>query len=241
MSKEAQARLKINKLLEESGWILVDTEKDRCNVRVETKIQNEGNRGFIDYVLLDSKGFPLVVVEAKNEDKDPLIGKEQSRTYAKSIHARFIILTNSNVHYLWDIERGNPTIINQFPTQITLEGYSNYKPKKDLILNEDVKPDYLVRTQFPNYDNDPEYINESTRKDFIDKNKLVFLRPYQLNAIKSIQESIKQGNDRFLFEMATGTGKTSTSAGVIKLFLRTENAKRILFLVDRIELEEQAQ
>ena len=41
--------------------------------------------------------------------------------------------------------------------------------------------------------------------------------------------------------MATGTGKTSTSAGVIKLFLRTENAKRILFLVDRIELEEQAQ
>lgn len=241
MSKEAQARLKINKLLEESGWVLVDTETDKCNVRVETKIQHEGNRGFIDYVLLDSKGFPLVVVEAKNEDKDPLIGKEQSRTYAKSIHARFIILTNSNVHYLWDIERGNPTIINQFPTQITLEGYSNYKPKKDLILNEDVKPDYLVRTQFPNYDNDPEYINESTRKDFIDKNKLVFLRPYQLNAIKSIQESIKQGNDRFLFEMATGTGKTSTSAGVIKLFLRTENAKRILFLVDRIELEEQAQ
>jgi type I restriction enzyme, R subunit len=41
--------------------------------------------------------------------------------------------------------------------------------------------------------------------------------------------------------MATGTGKTLTSAAVIKLFLRTGNAKRILFLVDRIELEEQAQ
>jgi type I restriction enzyme R subunit len=41
--------------------------------------------------------------------------------------------------------------------------------------------------------------------------------------------------------MATGTGKTATSAGIIKLFLRTENAKRILFLVDRIELEDQAQ
>ena len=41
--------------------------------------------------------------------------------------------------------------------------------------------------------------------------------------------------------MATGTGKTATSAGIIKLFLRTENAKRVLFLVDRIELEEQAQ
>ena len=241
MSKEAQARLRINKLLEESDWILVDTDTNRCNVKVETKIEHEGNRGFIDYVLLDSKGFPLVVVEAKNEDKDPLIGKEQSRTYAKSIHARFIILTNSNVHYLWDLERGNPTIINRFPTQITLEGFSEFKPKKDLILQEVVNDDYLVLTQNPNYSKDPDFINPKTRKDFTDKNKLVFLRPYQLNAIKSIQESIKNGNDRFLFEMATGTGKTSTSAGVIKLFLRTENAKRILFLVDRIELEEQAQ
>ncbi len=241
MSKEAQARLRINELLKESGWVLVDTDSQRGNVKVETKIEHEGNRGFIDYVLLDSKGFPLVVVEAKNEDKDPLVGKEQSRTYAKSIHARFIILTNSNVHYLWDVERGNPTIINVFPTQETLEGYSGYKPKKDLIINEEVGIDYLVRTQYLQYEKDPDYINESTRKEFTDKNKLVFLRPYQLDAIKSIQKSIKNGNDRFLFEMATGTGKTSTSAGVIKLFLRTENAKRILFLVDRIELEEQAQ
>ena len=46
--------------------------------------------------------------------------------------------------------------------------------------------------------------------------------------------------DRFLFEMATGTGKTLTSAAIIKLFLRTGNASRVLFLVDRLELEEQA-
>lgn len=240
MSKEAQARLRINKLLEESDWVLVDTDTQTCNVKVETKIDHEGGRGFIDYLLLDSKGFPLVVVEAKNEDKDPLVGKEQSRTYANSIHARFIILTNSNVHYLWDLESGNPKIINRFPTQTTLMGYSEYKPKKDLILQESIDNDYLALTQLPNYKQNPDYIDESKRQDFISQNKLVFLRPYQLNAIKSIQESIKEGNDRFLFEMATGTGKTSTSAGVIKLFLRTENAKRILFLVDRIELEEQA-
>lgn len=40
--------------------------------------------------------------------------------------------------------------------------------------------------------------------------------------------------------MATGTGKTLISAGIIKLFLKTGNAKRVLFLVDRIELERQA-
>ncbi len=40
--------------------------------------------------------------------------------------------------------------------------------------------------------------------------------------------------------MATGTGKTLTAAAIIKLFLHTRNARRVLFLVDRLELEEQA-
>ena len=51
---------------------------------------------------------------------------------------------------------------------------------------------------------------------------------------------MRDGNDRFLFEMATGTGKTLTAAAIIKLFLRSGNASRVLFLVDRLELEEQA-
>jgi type I restriction enzyme R subunit len=158
-----------------------------------------------------------------------------------NIKARFIILSNGNIHYLWDIESGNPRVINVFPTQDTLMGYEEYKPKKDLIINEIVENDFIVQTQFPTYKSHPDYINEKTRQDFISNNKLCFLRDYQIKAIKSVQQSIKDGNDRFLWEMATGTGKTATSAGIIKLFLRTENAKRILFLVDRIELEEQAQ
>ena len=55
-----------------------------------------------------------------------------------------------------------------------------------------------------------------------------------------MQQSVKEGNDRFLFEMATGTGKTLIAAAVIKLFLRSGNASRVLFLVDRLELEGQA-
>ena len=41
--------------------------------------------------------------------------------------------------------------------------------------------------------------------------------------------------------MATGTGKTLTSCAIIKMFLRSGNIKRVLFLVDRIELENQAE
>ncbi len=243
MSKESYSRLKINKLLEESGWHLIDTPLQKKNVDTEPNVKygKNGDGGFIDYLLFDKKGFPLVVIEAKNEDKDPLVGKEQARTYAINVKARFIILSNGNVHYLWDIQNGNPRVINVFPTQETLISYEEYKPKKELIINEIIDYDYIVQTQFSNYKNHPDYINDKTRGAFTINNKLCFLRDYQIKAIKSVQKSIKEGNDRFLWEMATGTGKTATSAGIIKLFLRTENAKRVLFLVDRIELEEQAQ
>src|SRR6185503_17441945 len=89
----------------------------------------------------------------------------------------------------------------------------------------------IALTQRPDYKNDPSWQSDS---------KLRFLRDYQLKAIKAIQDNVKKGKDRFLFEMATGTGKTLVSAAVIKLFLRTGNARRILFLVDRLELENQA-
>ena len=70
--------------------------------------------------------------------------------------------------------------------------------------------------------------------------ELKFLRPYQLQAVAALQDAVSNGGTRFLFEMATGTGKTLTAAAVIKLFMRTGNAKRVLFLVDRLELEDQA-
>ena len=66
------------------------------------------------------------------------------------------------------------------------------------------------------------------------------LRDYQLEAIKTISKNFDGGNRRFLLEMATGTGKTLLAAALIKLFLKTGNASRILFLVDRIELADQA-
>ena len=127
MAKEATSRLKINKLLEESGWTLVDTAESKANVIVEPLVKqaDTNDNGFIDYLLLDKKGFPLVVIEAKREERDPLVGKEQARTYAINIKARFIILSNGNLHYLWDIESGNPRVINVFPTQETLIGYQD--------------------------------------------------------------------------------------------------------------------
>ncbi len=253
MSKEAKARIKINKLLEEAGWRFFDSKEGRANIVLENKTKltqteldefgedfEKTKNGFIDYLLLDDKGFPFIVLEAKKEEINPLFAKEQARKYAQSQNCRFIILSNGNLHYFWDLKRGNPNIIATFPKPETVIGYTEFKPNAEALVNETVKEDYIVKTQKPDYASDPRYIDESQRSAFIEENKLRFLRKYQVRAIERIQEEVKAGKDRFLFEMATGTGKTLTSAAVIKLFLRTGNARRVLFLVDRLELEDQA-
>src|SRR5690606_13778948 len=105
---------------------------------------------------------------------------------------------------------------------------------------EVVGDDYVVLTQRPGYASEATWKNEAERERFVSVNGLRFLRRYQRKAIVAIQQKVKSGGDRFLLEMATGTGKTLTSAAIIKLFLRTGNAQRVLFLVDRLELEDQA-
>ena len=253
MSKEAKSRIKINKLLEESGWRFFDDENGSANIVLEnnakltrTELDEFGEdfekttNGFIDYLLLDNKGFPFIVLEAKKEEINPLFAKEQARKYAQSQNCRFIILSNGNLHYFWDLQRGNPNIISKFPKPETVIGYTDFKPNAETLINETVNDDYIVKTQKPDYESDPRYKDEGQRPAFIEENKLRFLRKYQVRAIERIQEEVKEGKDRFLFEMATGTGKTLTAAAVIKLFLRTGNARRVLFLVDRLELEDQA-
>lgn len=251
---EAQSRIKINRLLEDAGWRFFDDESGSANIQLEqgTKITREvidafgenfekTSDGRIDFLLLDENGFPQVVLEAKREDKSPLDGKEQAREYAQSLNVRYIILSNGNIHYFWDMEVGNPTIITRYPTQDSLKSHSKFSPNPSSIINESVEADYVAKTQKPDFATDPRYLDENERNDYLRDNGLMLLRPYQLNAVKSIQKATDEGNSRFLFEMATGTGKTLIAAAVIKLFLRSSNAKRVLFLVDRIELEDQAE
>lgn len=252
-NKEATARIKINKLLESAGWRFFAEGNIPANICLEPSVTIKSSdlealgenfektkKGFIDFLMLDAKGFPLIILEAKSEDKNPLIGKEQARKYARSMNCRFVILSNGNLHYFWDLERGNPYIITSFPTPDSVTGYQQVTPNPKRLVNDQVGDDYIVLTQRPNYQSEAAWRNEAERPGYIQTNKLRFLRPYQLKAIYSLQRAVKDGKDRFLFEMATGTGKTLTAAAVIKLFLKSGNARRVLFLVDRLELEDQA-
>jgi len=248
--KEAAARLKINAMLQESGWRLFDEGSNRANIQVENHIKLEqlGDdfehtpNGFIDYLLVDNNNHPVAVLEAKRESINPLSAKEQARNYANSVHARYIILSNGLQHFLWDTVEGNPEPILKLPTLQSLQHRHNYKPIPKALANETVDDCYIARSQMPNFEELPTWLaGGQERKKFVIDNKLKIMRKYQVKAIEAIQAAALAHKTRYLLEMATGTGKTLTCAGIIKLFLKTENAKRVLFLVDRIELEEQAQ
>ena len=251
--KEAQARIKINKLLEESGWRFDDNKYGKANIQLEAGVKFhelsddlenaqtiDGRKGAIDFLLLDKDGRPLVVIEAKRESIDPLSAKDQARNYARNNGARFVILSNGDIHYFWDIKCGNPDTISRFPTQESISQYKTYEPNSEELLNIKVNENYIIETQMPGFNNIPEFQNEETRADFLRNNNLKQMRLYQVKSIEALQASAKENKNRFLFEMATGTGKTLVSAAVIKLFLKSGNAKRVLFLVDRLELEDQA-
>ena len=65
-------------------------------------------------------------------------------------------------------------------------------------------------------------------------------RDYQVAAIRSVLEGVEARRRKFLLVMATGTGKTRTAMGLIDVLLRAHWAKRVLFLVDRVALRDQA-
>ena len=158
-SKEAQARIKINKLLEKAGWRFYDDEKGPANIQLELNVKitekdidhfgadfETTKNGFVDFLLLDNTGKPLVVLEAKSENKNPLDGKEQARKYARSLNVRFVILSNGNIHYFWDLEIGNPEIITEFPTLESIQHRLAFKPNPKKLFEEIVDEYYIAIT-----------------------------------------------------------------------------------------------
>lgn len=152
MPTEAKARIRINDLLDRSGWRFFDDEKGHVNITLETHVKLTkkvldalGNdfektaHGFVDYLLLDDRSFPICVLEAKSEKFDPLVGKEQARKYARSQNVRFIILSNGNLQYFWDLEQGNPGLASILKIDAHIhDGFVGFRN-----LSKELLPEFL--------------------------------------------------------------------------------------------------
>ncbi len=171
--------------------------------------------GRADYILKDERSRPLAVVEAKRYSIDPNLAQQQAKAYAESISAPYIFLANGNILYFWDYKNDSARLIDSF--------YSR----------EDLTRKYALSQQTVLLDSIP------LLTKFFYQNDELNVRPYQKDAIKAVDQGIKQGKRRMLIEMATGTGKTLTIAMIMKRLFEAGIAQRVLFLVDRKQLAEQ--
>lgn len=220
-------REKIDLLLKRSGWdpkdnsrVIeeVDTKQSDFNTRnYKTRSQTTRTReakAYADYLLLDSIGSPLAIVEAKKSSKDPILGQRQAEGYADDIKSgsgktTFIFLANGYEVWFWNRPYENPRMVSGFHDRASLER----------IRFQD-----LTKKDFQEVPIKPEIID----------------RPYQIESVKRVLEGIERGKRKFLIVQATGTGKTRVAMGLIDVLLRANRAERILFLADRKALRDQA-
>ena len=210
---EAFSRILIDKALEFSGWDLLNPQ----HVHFELQLAN----GRADYLLKNKLGRVLCVLEAKREGLDPYDAKEQARGYAENLNAPFIILSNGREHWFWNYERAD---------------------QRDAYRIERLpSPDDLERIRLKNLQPPRPLESEVVTQDYLNHLKPGFsLHHYQIKAMDEIARLFdKKAQRKFLLEMATGTGKTVQCAALIRRFLTTRNAERVLFIVDRIELAKQ--
>jgi type I restriction enzyme R subunit len=143
MSKEAKARIKINEMLKEAGWKFFDDAEGKANIVLENNVKiteshvdafgenfETTKNGFIDFLLLDKKGFPFIVLEAKSEDKHAW-RKEQARKYALSQHCCLLFYPMA-IHIIWDTRMATHAPFKVSFSE-SVEGYSLLNPTQGLI------------------------------------------------------------------------------------------------------------
>ncbi|MBO4852390.1 MAG: type I restriction-modification system endonuclease [Schwartzia sp.] len=255
VKSEAETRYMIDEQLRKVGWE-ADTEqlrhskgtrpqKGRNLAIAEWPTGNEKtNRGFADYALFI--GLDLVaIIEAKAAHKDiPSVIDYQCKEYARNIRPE-------DVSYqigAWGVYKvpfvfatnGRP-YLEQYETKSGVWFLDLHRPDNaPKALHGWISPDGIAELLEKDEEQSAQNLKEMPYDLLRDKDGLN-LREYQLRAIQAAEAAILCGQQNILLAMATGTGKTRTVLGMIYRFLKTGRFRRILFLVDRNALGEQAQ
>jgi Type I site-specific restriction-modification system, R (restriction) subunit and related helicases len=218
---------KIDVLLKEHGWDVSDRSKVIAEVdtkqsdfkkqlykQVNETLKNDLESKYVDYLLLDSLGNPIAIIEAKRTSKDPIVGQKQAEQYADDIKAQtgkdvFIYLSNGYEIWFWDRVRYPMRQVKGFHAQKDLE-----------------RMDYQIQSGKIEHDIE-------VNADIVDRAK-------SIEVTKRVVEHIRKGHRKALVVMATGTGKTRVAMAIIDQLMREGRVQNVLFLADRQELRKQA-
>ena len=165
----------------------------------------------------------------KEEDEKYCMGKWQSGFQKEEFKVPFVFATNGRP-YLKQIETESGIWF------LDLRKNTN-APQ---ALHGWYSPEDLLAKFKQNVDEADQKL-ENLPYDFLRDPDGLNFRYYQLKAVEAVEKAVVDGANHILLAMATGTGKTRTILGMVYRFLKTNRFRRILFLVDRTALGEQAQ
>jgi type I restriction enzyme, R subunit len=210
----------IDSRLKKAGWNISDPTQVIEEFEIEKRqspglLKANAPSQFSDYVLLGRDGKPLAVIEAKKSSLDASVGREQAKQYCYHIQSQF----GGELPFCF-YTNGN---------DIFFWDLDNYPPKKVY--------------GFPTRDDLERFLYlRKNRKPLAEEliNTKIAGRDFQIQAIRSVMEAIEKRKRKFLLVMATGTGKTRTCIALVDTLMKAGWAERVLFLVDRIALRDQA-
>lgn len=240
---EAETRLIIDTQLIESGW-----QADTVNLTYSKGARPERNQakaiaewptktGPADYVLFNGL-TPVAIVEAKKGAKNVYGAIDQAKRYSVGLLAKDAF----EIPETWG-EHKTPLVFatngRPYLKQLVQESGIWFLDVRDNTNSRRALQGWYSPQEIKTYlkQNPQQAQKELEQMDFAyDFN----LRPYQIDAIKAVESTINIGANKALVAMATGTGKTKTSIALVYRLLKSERFRRILFLVDRSALGEQA-
>jgi type I restriction enzyme R subunit len=212
--------------LTQVGWDLLSQIREQFTI-TKGRVQIEGSYyarespKFADYVLFYRPYIPLAIIEAKDNNHSVGSGMQQALGYAEMMDIPFIYSTNGDAFLEHDKTGTSERIekelgLQEFPSPQAL--WRRYCVWRGIDLtNEHV----IVQ----NY-----YIDEIGKAP----------RYFQMTAVNRVLDAIAHGQQRLLLVMATGTGKTFTAFQIVWRLWKAGIKKRILFLVDRNLIVDQA-
>lgn len=215
---EAQTRKElIDKKIEYAKWEksnkdgIVEAGKVCTEIEIDGIKTSSSGKGYIDYVFFDDNRMPLAISEAKKEGVSEEQGRIQAHDYADAIEKKY------GIRPLIYLTNGHSTkIIDGIRPAREIFGFH----KKDEMR-------WLIQKR--------KYANTK-----FDINENICNRYYQKQAITAAIERFDNGHRGALLSMVMSSGKTRVACAIADILIKTNRAKRILFIADRINLAKQA-
>lgn len=217
-TEEETRKIYIDTALQEAGWEFAKAKGRIAYGKVGTEIivrgMPDGKDGRADYVLFDDDGLPLAVIEAKRTSKSEEEGAAQAKAYADCLQRMFGC--------------PRPVVFYTNGYKVMMEDGRGYPARRVYgYYSKNELHSLIVRRNLKKIEDD------KIRPDISD-------RYFIQEACTAVCESLNEMHRKQLIVMATGTGKTRCTVGLVEILQRNDWVKNVLFLADRKELVKQA-